>query len=258
MAEKWSGDEHGFALADALGELDTGPEPPMPDLVPGAVARGARIRRRRRIGAALGTAVMAAVVAVGGYGLLAPATQENRQPLPAAEPSAWYPSPELLRSILPTSAGTIEAARPARPGYFRMTDRTGLVTSLYVTVARSAAPLAPPADVWRCQDGRGRLLTSPWGGRLTKCSALRTRTGDSVLEYFMEMEQLPARMRAPGVGYAWGLSYLTSGGWTVQLISSPRSEGRRGLEGTVPNKRVLTQLVTDYRLFDAVEPAGGG
>lgn len=258
MAEKWSGDEHGFALADALGELDTGPEPPMPDLVPGAVARGSRIRRRRRIGVALGTAVMVSVVAFGGYGMLAPATGEDRQPLPAAEPSVWYPSAELLRSVLPASAGTIEAAQPPRPGYFRMTDRTGLVTSLYVTVARSGVPPAPPSEVWRCEDGRGRLLTGPWGGRLAKCSALRTRTGDSVLEYFVAAEHMPARMRAPGVAYAWGVSYLTSGGWTVRLISSARTEGRRDLEGTVPNKRVLTQLVTDYRLFDAVEPAGGG
>lgn len=53
MAREQSGGGHEVALTDALaealGDLDTGPEPTMPDLVTGALTRGARIRRRYRV-----------------------------------------------------------------------------------------------------------------------------------------------------------------------------------------------------------------
>ncbi|MDV9171016.1 hypothetical protein R6V09_12830, partial [Streptomyces sp. W16] len=45
---------HESELMEAFGELGSGPEPPMPDLVPGAVVRGTRMRRRRRAGATVG------------------------------------------------------------------------------------------------------------------------------------------------------------------------------------------------------------
>lgn len=146
-------------LIDVFGELGSGPEPPMPDLVPGAVVRGTRMRRRRRVGAAVSAAVMAGVLALGGHALLAPRPQ-SAPTLPAAEPTVWYPSLELLRSVLPAGDGAeIEAGnpgRPLRPGrYFRVTAADGSVTDVYVGVSRTAVDpsYAPgPRPAWTAPD----------------------------------------------------------------------------------------------------------
>lgn len=260
MAGKHGGGEDGFALAEALGGLDAGPEPPMPDLVPGAIVQGTRIRRRRRIGAALGSAAMAAVVAVGAYGVLAPTT-ETRRSLPAVEPSVWYPSLKLLRSIVPASTGTVDAAQPQhsrRPAtYFRLTDpRTGLVSDLYVSVARSATgtSLLPPGPAG-CRDGHGPELTTPWGGRPFKCSVTRTKSGDRVLAYFVDESSLPARTDDGG-SYAFGITYVTTGGWAVQVIMASPDESGNGHAVTASDWSLLTDLATDSRIFDVVEETG--
>lgn len=265
MAGKHDGGEDGFALGEALSEalggLDAVPEPPMPDLVSGAIVQGTRIRRRRRIGAALSSAAMAAVVAVGAYGVLAP-TPETRRSLPAVEPTVWYPSLKLLRSIVPASAGTVEAAqlhhsrRPAT--YFRLTDpKSGLVSDLYVSVARSAtgASLLPPGPSG-CRDGHGPELTTPWGGRPFKCSVRRTKSGDRVLAYFVNQSSLPAPTDGQGGSSAFGITYVTTGGWAVQAIMGPHDESGTGHVATASDWSVLTELATDPRIFDGVEESG--
>ncbi|MEK8144220.1 hypothetical protein NKH18_27275 [Streptomyces sp. M10(2022)] len=99
------------------------------------------------------------------------------------EPTVWYPSLKLLRSIVPASTGTVEAAQPQhsrRPAtYFRLTDpKTGLVSDLYVSVARSATgtSLLPPGPAG-CRDGHGPELTTSWGGHPFKCSVTWTKSG---------------------------------------------------------------------------------
>ncbi|MGW0083230.1 hypothetical protein [Streptomyces sp. NPDC003393] len=256
MTGKHIGDEYGFGLAEALGELDTGPEPPMPDLVPGAITQGTRIRRRRRIGVALSTTAMAAVVAVGGYGVLAPAPQSSRT-LPAAKTPVRYPSLTLLRSMLPP--GKVGMFSQKRPGpYFRLTDVNGLVTDLYVAITQSptGSSLLPSGPV-ACRDGFGRRLATPWGGQLVKCSIIPTGSGDSLLQYYTAKESLPPQMRGNGGSHAWGISYLTSDGWKVQVIASPLDKGRENMDGTVPNRAALINLATDHRLLDAVTETAG-
>jgi hypothetical protein len=258
MTGKHIGDEYGFGLAEALGELDTGPEPPMPDLVPGAITQGTRIRRRRRIGVALSTTAMAAVVAVGGYGVLAPAPQSSRT-LPAAKTPVRYPSLTLLRSMLPPGKDGMSHASQKRSGpYFQLTDPNGLVTDLYVAITRSptGSSLLPSGPV-ACRDGFGRELATPWGGRLFKCSIIQTGSGDSLLQYFTAKKSLPPQMRGNGGSTAWGISYLTSGGWKVQVIASPLDKGRENMDGKVPNRAALIDLATDHRLLDAVTETGG-
>lgn len=265
MAGRHGGGEDGFALAEALSEalggVDAVPEPPMPDLVSGAIVQGARIRLRRRIGAALGSAAMAAVVSVGAYGVLAPAPETRRSP-PAVEPTVWYPSLKLLRSIVPASAGTVDAAqrhhsrRPAT--YFRLTDPgTGLVSDLYVSVARSATgtSLLPPGPAG-CRDGHGPELTTPWGGRPIKCSVMRTKSGDRVLAYFVDQSSLPGRMDDQGGSHAFGITYVTTGGWAVQVVMGPHDVDGTGHVVTTSDWSVLTDLATDPRIFDVVEETG--
>lgn len=263
MAGRHGGGEDGFALAEALGEalggLDAVPEPPMPDLVSGAIVQGTRIRRRRRIGAALGSAAMAAVVSLGAYGVLAP-TPETRRSLPAVAPTVWHPSLSLLRSIIPASTGTVDAAQPQhsrRPAtYFRLTDpRTGLVSDLYVSVARSAtgASLLPA----RCRDGLGPEFTSPGGGRSFKCSVRSTQSGDRVLAYFADVRFLPARTDEQGGSYTFGITYVTTGGWEVQALMGPHGESGKGHVVTASDWSVLTDLATDPRIFEAVEETDG-
>lgn len=258
MAQEHSGDGHELALTDALGELGTGPEPPMPDLVPGAIVQGTRIRRRRRIGVALSSAAMAAVVAVGGYTVLAP-TPQSRRPLPAAEPSVWYPSAALLRSILPATAGTLSTSQPRRPEpYFQLTGKEGIVSDLYVSIARSTTgPPLPSSGSEACRDRSGHTLTTPWGGTPTECSPMRTGAGDSLLQYYVAKKSLPAPVGPTGSPDAWGLIYMTAGGWTVQVIASTHDWTGQSLKGTTPTPRMLIHLAADSRLFDAVEEPGG-
>ncbi|MFI9495741.1 MULTISPECIES: hypothetical protein [Streptomyces] len=262
MAGRHGGGEDGFALAQALGEalggLDAVPEPPMPDLVSGAIVQGTRIRRRRRIGAALGSAAMAAVVSVGAYGVLAP-TPETRRSSPAVAPTVWHPSLKLLRSIIPASTGTIEAAQPQysrhTATHFWLTDpKTGLVSDLYVSVARSATGTSLlPAS---CRDGHGPELTTPLGGDSFKCSAIRTKSGDRVLAYFADVRSLPARTDDQGGSYTFGITHVTTGGWAVQALMGPHDESGKGHVVTASDWSVLTALATDPRIFDAVEETG--
>lgn len=257
MAREHSGDGNDLALAEALGELATGPEPPMPDLVSGAIVQGTRIRRRRRIGVALSSAAVAAAVAVGGYTVLAP-TPQSRRPLPAAEPSVWYPSQALVRSILPASAGTVGTSQPRRPDpYFQLTGTQGVVSDLYVSIARSTTGPPLSSGSGRCLDDLGRALTTPWGGTLTDCRPQRTSAGDSLLTYCVDKKSLPAFVGATRVPCAWGVLYMTASGWTVHVIASTHDWSGENLKGTTPTPRLLAKLATDSRLFDAVEESGG-
>ncbi|MCZ4507812.1 hypothetical protein O3Q52_06245 [Streptomyces sp. ActVer] len=257
------GDAYEFALVDALGRLSPDAEPPMPDLVPGATARGRRIRRRRRIGVALSTVATVAAMVVGGYAVL-PSTVEERSPSPpAAEPSVWYPSLGLLRSVVTAKSGTVEPADPKRPDgerrYFRWVDTSGRPSYLYVSVERSTTgqSLLPSGPVG-CRDGVGRTLTTPWGGRLTKCAVVPRKEGDNLLEYFVRQQELPGPKSDASDDYAMGVAYVTSGGWTVQAIASETGENRRhGREYTDSVRQTLYRLATDPRLFDAVKETGG-
>ena len=244
------------ALADALSGLGSGVEPPMPDLVPGAVARGARIRRRRRVGATVSAAAMAGVVALGGHALLSP-RPEPAPTLPAGQPSVWSPSLELVRSILAAGDGnsagegtTVSAEQPRqplRPGrYFKMTTADGSVNDLYVSVSRTATDLSYEHPTRACADSNGRLLASPWNGLITRCSL--TEHGSGSLLYFF----------VAGRSMATGVTYLTPGGWSVQVIAGRLDEAATGRSGSTPRTGPLTQLATDPRIFDAVKEGGGG
>jgi hypothetical protein len=236
------------ALADALEGLGSGTEPPMPDLVPGAVVRGTRMRRRRRVGATVSAAVMAGVVALGGHALLTP-KPESAPTLPAGQPSVWSPSLELVRSILSagTGAGTTVSAeqprQPLRPGrYFRMTTADGSVNDLYVSVSRTATDPSYTHPTRACLDGNGRVLASPWNGLITRCSRTEHGSG-SLMFYFVADRTL-----------AVGVTYLTAGGWTVQVIAGSLDEAGVGRSsGSTPRTGPLTQLATDPRIFDAVK-----
>ncbi|WP_405841734.1 hypothetical protein [Streptomyces sp. NBC_01518] len=243
-------DQHVYesALADALGGLGSGAEPPMPDLVPGAVARGVRIRRRRRVGATVSAFVMAGVVALGGHALLSP-RPEPAPTLPAVQPSAWSPSLELVRSILSTGKGTgttvsaEQPRHPLRPGrYFRMTTADGGVNDLYVSVSRTATDPLYAHQSRACLDSNGRVLASPWNGLITRCSRTEHGSG-SLLFYYVADRTL-----------AVGVTYLTAGGWTVQVIAGSLDEAAAGRSGGgTPRTGPLTQLATDPRIFDAVK-----
>ncbi|MFS8200387.1 hypothetical protein ACLVWQ_17075 [Streptomyces sp. CWNU-52B] len=275
-----AGGEHELALVEALGGLQAGAEPPMPDLVPGAVTRGRRIRRRRRIGTALGAVATAAAVAFGGVTLLAPSPSQGRS-LPAAERTVWYPSLALLRSVVPARLGTVQASSKSDRAdgadgsdgvdgsqrYFHLLDSAGGVSDLYVSVARTTAGLSPhPSKDLACRGGGGRVLTTPWGGELTKCGVVETKRGDRLLEYFVPERALPAPRSAGDDSYARGVAFVTAGGWTVQVILSKaeagegaKSEGEKGdsEDGSVPDPYELYVLATDPRLFDAVKETGG-
>ncbi|MBK3577089.1 hypothetical protein JHN63_25460 [Streptomyces sp. MBT65] len=253
------------ALAGALEGLGSGAEPPMPDLVPGAVVRGTRMRRRRRAGAALSAAVMAGVLAVGGHALLAP-RPERTPTLPAGQSTVWYPSLELLRSILPAGGSTrIEAEnprQPLRPGrYFKLTSADGSVNDLYVGVSRTAVDPSYVHLTQACLDLGGRVLGSPWNGLITRCTLIRHGSG-SLLNYFVTgaPESAP-RTTGPGSIWSTGLSYLTPGGWTVTVIAgsldaAPTDSVSARNSGS-PRTGPLLQLATDPRIFDAVKETGG-
>ncbi|WP_405862004.1 hypothetical protein OG407_27290 [Streptomyces sp. NBC_01515] len=246
------------ALVDALGGLGSGGEPPMPDLVPGAVVRGARIRRRRRVGATLSAAVMAGALVLGGHALLSP-RPESAPTLPAGQPSAWQPSLELLRTILSADNGngngegvgtTLSAEQPRqplRPGrYFKMTTADGSVNDLYVRVSRTVTDPMYPHPTRACADSNGRPLASPWNGLITRCS-LTERGSGSLLFYYVADRSL-----------ATGVTYLTPGGWTVQVVAGTLDEAATGRSGSGPRTGPLIQLATDPRIFDAVKGSGGG
>jgi hypothetical protein len=252
------------ALADALGGLASGAEPPMPDLVPGAVVRGTRMRRRRRVGATVSAAVMAGVLAVGGHTLLAP-RPESRPTLPAGQSSVWYPSLELLRSIVTadigkgTSISAGQPRQPLRPGrYFRMTTADGSVNDLYVSVSRTALDPLYNRPALACHDSNGRVLDSPWNGLITKCS-LTGRGAGSLLFYLVPSAgsvQPPTGDRGANA-WASGVTYLTPGGWTVQVVAGSLDRAATGRSGSAPRTGPLIQLATDPRIFDAVKENGG-
>ncbi|WP_327407193.1 hypothetical protein OG194_24310 [Streptomyces sp. NBC_01288] len=240
------------ALADALGGLGSGAEPPMPDLVPGAVARGTRIRRRRRVGATLSAAVMAGVLALGGHALLTP-RPESTPTLPAGQSSLWYPSLELVRSILSSANGTgttvsaEQPRQPLRPGrYFRMTTADGNVNDLYVSVSRTATDPTYAHPSRACADSSGRLIASPWNGLIARCAQAEHGSGSLFLYYVADGS------------LGTGVTYLTPGGWTVQVIAGTLDEAATGRSGKHPRMGPLTQLATDSRIFDAVKESGGG
>ncbi|MFD4556003.1 hypothetical protein ACFWP5_17070 [Streptomyces sp. NPDC058469] len=244
------------ALADALGGLGSGAEPPMPDLVPGAVVRGTRMRRRRRVGATVSAAVMAGVLVVGGHALLAP-RPESTPTLPAGQSSVWYPSLELLQSILPadnvdggsdgTSISAGQPRQPLRPGrYFTMTTTDGSVNNLYVSVSRTATDPSYAHPTRACVDNNGRVLASAWNGLITRCS-LTERGSGSLLLYFVTADS-----------WATGVTYLTPGGWTVQVIAGSLGAAGSGRSDSTPRTGPLVQLATDPRIFDAVKGSGGG
>ncbi|MGX9886644.1 hypothetical protein [Streptomyces sp. NPDC002276] len=260
--ESKSNSESESELVEAFGELGSGPEPPMPDLVPGAVVRGTRLRRRRRAGAAVSAAVMAGVLALGGHALLAPRTQ-SAPTLPAAEPTVWYPSLELLRSILPARYGAELAVgnprQPLRPGrYFRVTAADGSRADLYVSVSRTAVDPSYAHPTQACRNRNGRVLDSPWNGLIDKCSLIRHGSGNVLLYYVSDMG-LPKPSSARNENSsATGVSYLTSGGWTVQVIAGSLDEAAGSGSRSRPwTDTPLLQVATDPRIFDAVKETGG-
>lgn len=249
------------ALTEALGGLAAGAEPPMPDLVPGAVVRGTRMRRRRRAGATLGATVLAGVLAVGGHALLVP-RPESTPTLPAGQPTVWYPSPELLRSILPAGGGTEIGAgnprQPLRPGrYFKLTSADGSVNDLYVSVGRTAVDPSYTDLTQACTDRTGRVLGSSWNGLISRCTLVGQGAG-SLLNYFVTgaAQPTPSTTGTPPP-WATGVTYLTPDGWTVTVIAGRLDKAATGRNSSSPRTGPLVRLATDPRIFDAVKETGG-
>ncbi|MER5226888.1 hypothetical protein [Streptomyces flaveus] len=261
------GGDAGFA--EALGGLSVGAEPPMPDLVPGAVKQGVRIRRRR-IGVALGTAMMVVALAGGGaaltQGLLG--GDDRAAPAPPAAPdrSVRYPSLELLRSVVPASTGTVRSSDPGDPPvpgrYFLLTTDRGTV-DLYVAVGRTTVTRAsagsPTAAGETCADSAGRLVTSPWDSFTRSCETTRTGSGGQLLSYVVSNAS-PAPTAAndvPVPAEASGVSYLTPDGWTVQVITGDLGTGAplSGIDAQL-SRAELSALATDPRLFGATTATG--
>jgi hypothetical protein len=260
------GGDAGFA--EALGGLRVGAEPPMPDLVPGAVKQGVRIRRRR-IGVALGTAMMVVALAGGGaaltQGLLGGDRAAPARPAAPAQ-SVRYPSLELLRSVVPASTGTVRSSDPAGPPvpgrYFLLTTGRGTV-DLYVAIGRTTATRAsagsPTAAGETCADSGGRLVTSPWASFTRSCETTRTGSGGLLLSYVVSSAP-PAPSAAndvPAPADATGVSYLTPDGWTVQVIAGDLGTGApvSGSDALL-SRAELSALATDPRLFGATTAAG--
>lgn len=258
------GGKAGFA--EALGSLSVGAEPPMPDLVPGAVRQGIRIRRRR-IGVALGSAVMVAVLAGGGAALTQGLLGGDRAaPAPPAAPerSVRYPSLELLRSVVPAATGTVRSSDPAEPlvpgRYFRLTTDRGTV-DLYVAVSRTvttASVASPPQAGKTCVDGAGRLVTSPWDPFTRTCQTLRTGSAGLLLSYVVTSAAStpPTTTERPHPADTIGVSYLTPDGWTVQVVAGDLDAGATADGAAGPSEAELSALAADPRLFGAVTAPG--
>jgi hypothetical protein len=273
------GDGYDVALVEALRGLDGGVEPPMPDLVPAARVRGARIRRRHRIGVVLVASVMAVVVAVGGHAMLTSAPAESRHPVPVAPQSVWYPSLALLQSVLPTAAGRVaalEPERPLRPGrYFRLTAPDGHVIDLYVSVARTVnGPLPAPGSrvggFGPCESA-GHSLVTVWDRLIQRCEPTSTKSGAALLRYLVGKKPVPALNTKEGgaeendeenttllkKSASLGVSYRAPGGWTVQVVAGPLDEARTDFGVTTREASYLYGLTADPRLLAAAEGNGG-
>jgi hypothetical protein len=233
----------------------------MPDLVPGAVVRGTRMRRRRRAGTAVGAAVLAGVLAVGGHALLAP-RPESTPTLPAGESTVRYPSLELLRSILPAGDGAeVEAEeprQPLRPGrYFRLTAANGSASDLYVGVSRTAVDPSYAPVSRACTDSTRQLLDSPWNDLISRCSLTRHGSGSLLFYYVSDSARPAADHSRAGDSWASGVTYVTSGGWTVQVIAGRLDKAAVGRTVSDPRQALLVRLATSPRIFDAVKDTGG-
>ncbi|MDV9175671.1 hypothetical protein R6V09_36850, partial [Streptomyces sp. W16] len=193
--------------------------------------------------------------------LLAPRPQ-GAPTLPAAEPTVWYPSLGLLRSILSAGDGPRVEARnprqPLRPGrYFRLTDPDGSVNDLYVGVSRTAVDPTYAHRTQACLDGTGHVLASPWNGLIYRCALTRHGSG-SVLLYYVSDAALPTTSNPRDKdSWATGVTYVTSGGWAVQVIAGSLDEAAESTSARSPwTTSRLTRLATDPRLFDAVKESG--
>ncbi|AXG77553.1 hypothetical protein [Streptomyces paludis] len=253
-----SAGDDGFSLAEALGGLSLGAEPPMPDLVPGAIERGGRIRRRRRIGTALGSAAVVAALLTGGYAVLLPVlpgaggtTASPAAPGTGRERAVVYPSLEVLRSAVPAATGTVEAAapeRPVRPGrYFLLTTPKGMRQELYVSITRTAT--GPKA--LREKSGEGDVAcpartedayATGWNGLTRQCRLVPWKTGP-VLLYAVATGQPTA---------AVGVTYMTADGWTVQVIAGSLDGSRTGYYEPLPDDQLIS-LAVDPALLTAVK-----
>ncbi|MGW3149501.1 hypothetical protein ACWDG1_33530 [Streptomyces sp. NPDC001177] len=242
-------------LAGALARMEVGEEPPLRDLVTGAIVRGTLIRRRRRIGVALGSAALAAVV-VAAAAVIGPRPPQSREARPATSVPAsvlptWHPSLALLRQVVPSAMGTVKTSHPGRPMVpgrsFRLTSEHGLA-DLYVAVLRTVEP-GTPDSAGIC--GGTAASTSGWDGYRRECGDLETTKEGRVLNY-----QVVERMSSPPGNGAYvlrasGLSLARPDGWTVQVITGGLDAAVSHPQLTKPGKGDLYKIATDPRLFDA-------
>ncbi|MET9967237.1 hypothetical protein ABZZ80_15275 [Streptomyces sp. NPDC006356] len=250
-------------LAEVLGGLSVGAEPPMPDLVPGAIRKGVRIRRRRRIGVAAGSAAMVAMLMGGGFAVTQSFLGDDRAAQPAAPaPAIRYPSLELLRSIVPESTGTVQSSNPAQPRvpgrYFRLTTDRG-TADLYVAISRTvtdARVASPAAGGTTCTDSHGLPVRTPWTTFIVSCEAVPAASGGRVLSYVVADSGTSAPTAKPDASDAVGVSYLTPDGWTVQVIAGDLHKDGSATGQAAPSEAELSAIATDSRLFAAVTAAG--
>ncbi|MFE2939366.1 hypothetical protein ACFXKG_09970 [Streptomyces sp. NPDC059255] len=231
----------------ALERLSVGAEPPMPDLVPGAIVQGRRLKRRRRIGTALGAAAAVVVLAGGAAALPSLLGSFHRPVEPAASGSSGagesrFPPLASLRPLV-QDLGTLETWTPRDPpvpgGYFRLVEPDGDAVWMYVSVTRTAETAAPAGardTVAACRTGGGTPVGTPWDGSVKNCRPIQSdpngttdpnsgkdRTNEpgspdgDVLAYYVD---------APALTPAMGITRLTADGWTVQILAGSAPQSR--------------------------------
>ncbi|MFC9243944.1 hypothetical protein ACFT7S_07825 [Streptomyces sp. NPDC057136] len=256
------GAEAGFA--EALGGLSVGAEPPMPDLVPGAIRKGVRIRRRRRIAVAAGSAAMVATLMGGGVAVTQAFLADGRAAPPAATvPAVRYPSLKLLRSIVPAETGTVQSSNPAAPRvqgrYFRLTSDKG-AADLYVAIRRTVTqtPVLSPTEGATCANSGRRTVVSVWMLFSTFCETVPAASGGHLMSYQVMGSDgsSSAPTGTPRPSDALGVSYLTPEGWTVEVIAGDLNKDGLSVPEAVPSKAELSAIATDSRLFGAVTASG--
>ncbi|AXG79190.1 hypothetical protein [Streptomyces paludis] len=244
-----AGQDPGEGFARALERLDAGAEPPMPDLVRASIAQGYRIRTRRRVSTALGSAVGVLVLAGGAMTLpsMLSGLRVDRPsggvttatvPGPRTMPGILYPSASALHTAYPNSSLKLTEASPRDavvPGrYFRLTgagvpDGSLLYVAAFPTVteARDARQALAAGE---CVSLAGQYVTTPWKDHAWCTEPTVLRKNKAELQAFTPTNG-PSTPTPVDLGAAQpladattgrpavGVTYVTEDGWTVQVVA---------------------------------------
>ncbi|OPC78209.1 hypothetical protein B4N89_39170 [Embleya scabrispora] len=260
-------------------------EPPIPDVLPGVRAGGARRRRRRRLGVGVASLVAGALLAGTAVGALA-LTSDDDAPAtggPAAAPSRTVPQPppsqtaphtgaaqpptvsgdEFLRNPGPIHDAVLAALRAHLPAgvveaedqdegdrtlFFRLTRDDGTVTTIVLGGGEPAIPGAEPVN--HCQLG----------------PQLDTKTGNMLQADWSECVRsvLPDGSKAitgklrQGRETSVSVSLITPAGLTYDVSSSNRDKFGTILSGSALNSAELLALVANQDVIAAIPSAPTG